>query len=76
MQGQRVMANTKHYVANNQEFDRNHTSSDMDERTLHEIYLPPYKASVDAGVATMMTGYNLVNGVHMSEHDHLNNKIL
>jgi beta-glucosidase len=76
MQGQRVMANTKHYVANNQEFDRNHTSSDMDERTLHEIYLPPFKASVDAGVATMMTGYNPVNGVHMSEHDHLNNKIL
>ena len=76
MQGQGVMANTKHYVANNQEFDRNYTSSNMDERTLHEIYLPPYKASVDAGVATMMTGYNLVNGVHMSEHDHLNNKIL
>ena len=76
MQGQRVMANTKHYVANNQEFDRNHTSSDMDERTLHEIYLPPFKASVDAGVATMMTGYNPVNSVHMSEHDHLNNKIL
>ncbi len=76
MQDQKVMANAKHYVANNQEFDRNHTSSDMDERTLHEIYLPAFKASVDANVATIMTGYNPVNGIQMSQHDHLNNKVL
>ena len=63
MQAEGVMATAKHYAANNQEFDRNHVSSDMDERTLHEIYLPAFKACVEQGnVACFMTSYNLVNG--------------
>ena len=40
VQSQGVMACIKHYAANNQEWDRHHVSSDVDERTLHEIYLP------------------------------------
>lgn len=77
IQQQGVMADIKHYAANNQEFDRNNVSSDVDERTLHEIYLPPYKTAVqDAKVATVMTGYNLVNGIHMSQHPYLINDVL
>lgn len=77
MQDQGVMADIKHYAANNQEFDRNNVSSDVDERTLHELYLPAFKIAVqDAKVATVMTGYNPVNGIHMSQHDYLNNIVL
>ena len=77
MQEEGVMANAKHYVANNQEFNRHHCSSDMDERTLHEIYLPAFKMAVEEGeVASVMTAYNLINGVHASEHDYLNNQVL
>ncbi len=77
LQGQGVMGSVKHFAANNQEFDRNNVSSDLDERTLHEIYLPAFKtAVVEANVATVMTGYNPVNGIHMSQHSYLNNDVL
>lgn len=77
MQNEGVMAVAKHYAANNQDFSRHHTSSDMDERTLHEIYLPAFKASVQQGkVASIMTSYNLVNGIHASQNDYLINQVL
>jgi len=77
LQSQGVMATAKHYLGNNQEFDRNNVSSDMDERTLREIYLPAFRASVTEGkVAAVMTSYNLVNGVHASQNDFIINKIL
>lgn len=77
LQDQRVVATVKHFAANNQEWDRNNVSSDIDERTLHEIYLPVYKACVqEAHTGSIMTSYNLINGVHASQHDELNNKIL
>jgi beta-glucosidase len=77
MQREGVMATAKHYMANYQEYDRHNVSSDMDERTLREIYLPAFEACVKEGhVAAIMTSYNLVNGVHASQHDYLINKIL
>ncbi|MBN1925048.1 MAG: glycoside hydrolase family 3 C-terminal domain-containing protein, partial [Prolixibacteraceae bacterium] len=77
MQGEGIIATGKHYTANYQDFNRHHVSSNMDERTLHEIYLPAFKATVQEGkVATIMTAYNLINGIHASEHDYLNNKVL
>lgn len=77
MQNEGVVATAKHYAANNQEFDRNHVSSDMDERTLREIYLPAFEACVKKGkVGAVMTSYNLINGIHASQNDHLNNEIL
>lgn len=77
VQSQKVVATVKHYAANNQEWDRHHVSSDMDERTLQEMYLPAFKAAVLEGkVAAVMNSYNLVNGVHATQHDHLNNEIL
>lgn len=77
MQNEGVIATAKHFVANNQEFNRHHVSSDMDERTLHEIYLPAFKTCVEeADVASVMTAYNLINGVHASENNYLINEIL
>ena len=77
VQKEGVIATAKHLVANNQEYDRHHTSSDMDERTLREIYLPAFKASVQEGnVGIVMTAYNPVNGVHASNNDYLINDVL
>ncbi|MBP7509408.1 MAG: glycoside hydrolase family 3 protein, partial [Prolixibacteraceae bacterium] len=77
MQGEGIIATAKHYAANYQDFNRHLVSSNMDERTLHEIYLPAFKTTVqEGGVAAVMTSYNLINGVHASEHNYLNNEIL
>lgn len=71
------MATAKHYVTNSQEYNRQHVSSDMDEHTMHEIYLPAFKTCVkEANVAAIMTSYNLINGIHASGHNYLNNEIL
>jgi beta-glucosidase len=77
IQSRGVIATAKHFVANDQEFDRNNVSSDVEERTLREIYLPPFEASVkEAHVGAIMDGYNLVNGVHMTQNDYLNTQIV
>jgi beta-glucosidase len=77
IQGRGVIATAKHFAANNQEFDRNNVSSDVDERTLREIYLPAFEAAVkEARVGALMDGYNLVNGVHMTQNAYLNNQIV
>ena len=77
IQREGVIACAKHFVANNQEFERHHCSSDMDERTLHEIYLPAFKASVTEGkVASVMTSYNLINGIHASQNAYLIQEVL
>jgi beta-glucosidase len=77
LQDEKVVATVKHYAANNQEWDRHNVSSDIDERTLHEIYLLAFKAAVqEAKAGSIMNSYNLINGVHASQHDELNNKIL
>lgn len=71
VQSQGVMATVKHFALNNQEFNRHHVSSDADERTMNEIYFPAFKAAVDAGVASVMSSYNLVNNVHSVENEWL-----
>ena len=57
-----VIATLKHFVANNTDYFRRKSNSIVDERTLHEIYLPAFKAGIDAGAMAVMTSYNLVNG--------------
>ena len=77
VQSQGAMACIKHYAANNQEWDRHHVSSDVDERTLHEIYLPAFRAAVEeAGVGSLMASYNLINSVHATENKYLNIEVL
>lgn len=67
-----VIATIKHFAANDQEFDRYTVSTEVGERALQEIYLPPFKAAVQrAGIKAVMTGYNKVNGVHCTENKHL-----
>lgn len=69
LQDQGVSATVKHFAVNFMEYARHTASSDLDERTLHEIYLPAFKAAVtEAGAGALMTAYNLVNGLHCSEH--------
>ncbi len=57
-----TIATLKHFVANNTEYFRRKSNSVVDERTLHEIYLPPFKAGIDAGAKAVMTSYNQLNG--------------
>jgi len=77
VQAQGVMACVKHFCGNNQEWNRYSVSSDIDERTLREIYLPAFKAAVqDAGVHSLMSAYNLVNGLHATENSYIQNEIL
>ena len=72
VQSQGVMATIKHFALNNLEYDRHHTNSIADERTMNEIYFPAFRAAVErANVASVMTSYNLVNGVHSSENAYL-----
>ena len=72
-----VIATVKHFAANDQEFDRYKISSEVDERTLHEIYFPPFKAAIQrADVKAVMMGYNLVNGVYCAQNKYLMKDIL
>jgi beta-glucosidase len=73
VQSQGVAATVKHFVGNNSEYDRHWTSSDIDERTLRELYLPAFEAAVrEAKVGAIMDAYNLVGGTHMTQHRALN----
>ena len=77
VQSQGVGTSLKHYAVNNQEFERMATSSNVDERTLHEIYLPAFEIAVSEGKPwTVMSSYNLVNGIYASEHEELLRDIL
>lgn len=77
VQSQGVMATVKHFAVNNIEGSRHVVDAVVDERTLHEIYLPAFEKAVkEAGVACVMDSYNLINGVHASENGYLNKDIL
>ncbi|MDE0065460.1 MAG: glycoside hydrolase family 3 C-terminal domain-containing protein [Acidimicrobiaceae bacterium] len=69
VQSQGVGACVKHLVANDQEFERYTINVEVDERSLREIYLPPFEAAVkEAGVRSVMGAYNFVNGHHACAH--------
>jgi beta-glucosidase len=77
VQSQGVIATVKHYAANNQEYSRHDTDSIVDERTLREMYLPAFEAAVTKGhVDAVMNSYNLLNGVHATQNEFLNMKVL
>jgi len=71
-----AMACAKHYAANNTEDNRMSVDVQMDERTLREIYLPHFKMTVDAGVASVMSSYNLFRGDKAGQNKHLSTEIL
>lgn len=77
VQSQGVIATVKHYAVNSEEYNRHNVSADLDERTLREIYLPAFEAAVTKGhVDAVMNSYNLINGVHATQNDYLNLKVL
>ncbi len=77
VQSQGIAATIKHFIANDSEVERQTMSSDLDERTLREIYLPPFEAAVKkAGVWAIMSSYNRLNGVWTSENHWLLTELL
>ena len=63
----RIVACAKHWVAYGAaEGGRDYNTTEMSEQTLREIYFPPFKAAVDAGVGTVMSAFNDLNGVPTS----------
>jgi beta-glucosidase len=77
VQDQHVAACVKHFLANNQEIDRNTVSVEMSERALREIYLPGFAAAVkEGGVYTLMGAYNKFRGQYCTHHEYLINKVL
>ncbi|KAL4062620.1 glycoside hydrolase family 3 protein [Scleroderma yunnanense] len=71
-----VQATAKHYLNNEQEWKRTQESSNVDDRTEHEIYAHPFMRSVMAGVSAVMCSYNLVNDTYACGNDKLLNDIL
>jgi len=77
VQSQGVSATIKHFLGNNSEFGRHITDSVIDERALHEIYLPTFEAAVkEAHVGAIMDSYNLTNGEHMTQNGALNTGVV
>jgi beta-glucosidase len=77
VQGEGVIPSVKHFAANNEEFERHRIDARIDERTLHEIYLPAFKAAVqEADVWTVMSAYNKLNGAYCAENKYLLTDVL
>ncbi|KAF2227237.1 putative beta-glucosidase [Elsinoe ampelina] len=84
IQSQGVIATAKHYIANEQEHYRqswewgtpNAISSNIDDRTLHEMYAWPFADSIRAGVGSVMCSYNMVNNSYACQNSKLLNGIL
>ncbi|WP_269686624.1 glycoside hydrolase family 3 C-terminal domain-containing protein [Flavobacterium lacustre] len=77
VQSQGVGTSMKHFAANSQETERMSNSSNVDERTLNEIYFPAFEMAVkNAQPWTVMCSYNRLNGVYASESPYLLNDVL
>ena len=72
-----VSSSVKHFAVNNQEYKRQNGDSQLDERTLREIYLMPFEIAVKEGKpGTVMCSYNKINGIHASDSRELLTDIL
>ena len=72
-----VASSLKHFAVNSQEYKRQNGDSQLDERTLREIYLTPFEIAVKEGKpSTVMCSYNKINGVHASDNKQLLTDIL
>lgn len=83
IQAQGVMTSTKHFIANEQETHRNPNgdgvaaiSSNIDDRTMHELYLWPFQDAVRAGSASIMCSYNRVNNSYGCQNSKTQNGLL
>ncbi|RKK66573.1 putative beta-glucosidase M [Fusarium oxysporum] len=80
-----VIATAKHFIANEQETNRNPSyfslgnasvTSNLDDRTMHELYLWPFQNLVKAGVGAVMCSYNRINGSHGCQNSYTQNGLL
>ena len=71
-----IMACIKHYACNSIERSRLKVNVKVDERALHEVYLPHFRRCVEAGAASVMSAYNRVNGEYCSHNQRLLTGIL
>jgi beta-glucosidase len=71
-----TVSTLKHFAANNTDYFRRKSNSIVDERTLHEIYLPAFKAGIEAGAMAVMTSYNLLNGEWAGQSEAVIKKLL
>ncbi len=76
LQSTGTAACVKHFIGNETEFYRRRSNSVIGERALHEIYLPPFHAAVDAGVAYIMASYNQLNGEWTGQSDFVNKHLI
>lgn len=73
----RIMACAKHFAAYGASIaGRDYNPVDLSKQQLHEIYLPPFKAAADAGVATFMNSFNTLNGIPATGNAYLQRQIL
>lgn len=72
-----IIAMSKHYALNDQEQNRTSVNVDVDQRTLHQIYLLPFEMSVkDGDVASIMCSYNRYGGTYACENNYLMSTVL
>lgn len=71
-----TIATLKHFIANQTDYYRRRSNSVLDERTLHEIYMPAFKYGIDAGAMAVMTSYNLINGEWAGQSEYVINHLL
>jgi beta-glucosidase len=76
IQTHNVAATVKHFALNSMENARFKVDVQIDERSLHEVYLPHFKRVIDAGCATVMSAYNKMNGEYCGQHRQLLTNIL
>jgi beta-glucosidase len=77
LQGHGVGATVKHFIGNESEYQRTTISSDIDQRALREIYMPPFEAVVKrAKTWALMIAYNRLNGAYVSERGELINGVI
>ncbi|KAI1483743.1 glycoside hydrolase family 3 protein [Daldinia eschscholtzii] len=71
-----VIASVKHYILNEQEHFRSGISTNIDDKTMHEVYLWPFADAVRAGVGSVMCSYNQINNTYGCENSYVLNKLL
>ena len=77
IQVQGIQASGKHYIGNDNEANRHLANVKIDERTLREIYMPGFESLVkNANIASIMCGFNLINGEYACENHHLITEVL
>ncbi|MDD5141199.1 MAG: glycoside hydrolase family 3 N-terminal domain-containing protein [Verrucomicrobiales bacterium] len=71
-----VATTLKHFIGNETENHRRAANAIIDERTLHEIYMAPFKSGIDAGAWAVMTAYNPLNGAWTGESKYVGTELL